>query len=273
MDFRFNTHINRAVPALTLLFAGSIAAAIAPAADLMPAAQQNALVQKYCTVCHTDAFPGGRISFEHFDAAHPDPGVAAMMASKLKGNALGASGQPLPDRAIQDALLSSLTAESAGADAWVVDRTPDPVSGKPLFSVSIVQQIPRQPAPNLYRLTLTCQPRTHQAMMQVAWSPDVPKTGQAMPVELDGKPLFTYTVEGKETMGNGQAGTSGPGAAVLYATADHSAPQPSALPLPQQTLTVRDLFPGDTVVFPFASLDPATRKSLEVCFARNAASD
>jgi hypothetical protein len=49
----------------------------------MPAAQQNALLQKYCVVCHTDAHMNGGLSLEHFDAAHPDPGVAAMLVSKL----------------------------------------------------------------------------------------------------------------------------------------------------------------------------------------------
>ncbi len=62
-------------------------------AEQMPVTQQNALVQKYCAVCHTDASMNGGLSFEHFDAAHADPGDAAMMVSKLKGKALGASGR------------------------------------------------------------------------------------------------------------------------------------------------------------------------------------
>src|SRR5580692_11718733 len=61
----------------------------------MPAAQQNALIQKYCAVCHTDASMNGGISLQHFDAAHAVPGEAAMMAGKLKGGAMGASGQPV----------------------------------------------------------------------------------------------------------------------------------------------------------------------------------
>jgi hypothetical protein len=64
----------------------------------MPVEQQNALLQKYCTVCHKDAHMNGGLSLEHFDAAHPDPGVAAMLASKLKAKAMGAAGIPLPDR-------------------------------------------------------------------------------------------------------------------------------------------------------------------------------
>ena len=49
----------------------------AAAADLMPVAQQNALVQKYCAVCHTDAARNGGLSLEHFDAAQAPPSLMA----------------------------------------------------------------------------------------------------------------------------------------------------------------------------------------------------
>ncbi len=88
----------------------------------MPVAQQNALVGKYCAVCHTDAIPNGGLSLQHFDAARPDPGLMAMIVSKLKSKALGASGQPLPDKATQDLFQSTLAVSSFGAERWVVDR-------------------------------------------------------------------------------------------------------------------------------------------------------
>src|SRR5580692_2833321 len=77
------------------LFVLSAQQAASPTITAMPAAQQNALIQKYCAVCHTDASMNGGISLQHFDAAHADPGEAAMMAGKLKGGAMGASGQPV----------------------------------------------------------------------------------------------------------------------------------------------------------------------------------
>jgi hypothetical protein len=65
------------------LIINSLAVPTAFASDAMPAAQQNALVQKYCAVCHTDAARNGGLSLEHFDAAQAAPSLAAMMVSKL----------------------------------------------------------------------------------------------------------------------------------------------------------------------------------------------
>src|SRR5579872_6892013 len=93
----------------------ALVAAAAYAGDIMPPAQQTALIQKYCAVCDTDASMNGGLTLEHFDAAKVDPSLAAMLVSKLKGKALGAAGLPLPEKATQDALEAALTAESAGA--------------------------------------------------------------------------------------------------------------------------------------------------------------
>ena len=130
-----------------------LAASLIPAAaagDAMPASQQTALVQKYCAVCHSDAHRNGGLSLEHFDAAYPDPGVAAMLVSKLtnglspkqvtasrhdpngsatiaakmKVGAMGAAGLPVPDRATQDALVSALAADAAGYSEWTVTAKP-----------------------------------------------------------------------------------------------------------------------------------------------------
>ena len=226
---------------------------IAAAFASMPPSQQNALVAQYCTVCHTDAIRNGGLSLEHFDAARPDPGVAAMIVSKLKGNALGASGQPLPDRTTQDALQSALTDESIGADRWAFHHDPD------ALTASIVRETPStakeaQGDPDLYRFTLTCLTDTRKGEMQLAWSPGVPPAGQPMAASVDGAAPVTYRIEGKEKMGNGQAGTSGPGAVVLF------------VPLPAKTLTITNLFPNETVVFPFEGLDRTVRQTLSTCF-------
>src|SRR5437667_12302029 len=125
---------------LVALGVGSLATA-APAADLMPPAQQNALVQKYCAVCHTDTAKNGGLSLEHFDAAQAPPSLTAMLLSKLTGGgllktareadsnasaaafvdkkmrsgAMGAAGIPIPDKATIDALIHAFSVASAGA--------------------------------------------------------------------------------------------------------------------------------------------------------------
>jgi len=55
---------------------------VAPA---MPVAQQNKIVQQYCAVCHSDNHMHGGLSFQHFDAAHPDPSITALMIGQLTG--------------------------------------------------------------------------------------------------------------------------------------------------------------------------------------------
>jgi hypothetical protein len=230
-----------------------ISAAIA--GDAMPVAQQNALVQKYCAVCHMDAHRNGGLSLEHFDAAHADPGLAAMMVGKLKGGAFGAAGIRPPDKETQDALQSALSAEAVGADQWTV------LSKAPMLTASVVREVPspekaNHGEPDVYRLVLTCREDVHEAQMQLAWAPAVPPSGREMFVAVDAKEPVTYKVEGTEKMSNGQAGTSGPGAILLTA------------PLPVKLLTVRNLFGDETVVFSFDNLTPAVRDSLSTCFAK-----
>jgi hypothetical protein len=53
---------------------------------------KNALVKKDCAVYHTDGPKNGGLSLEHYDAAKRDPGLAAMILSKLNNSAMGAAG-------------------------------------------------------------------------------------------------------------------------------------------------------------------------------------
>ena len=248
----------------------------------MPAAQQNAVVQKYCGSCHCDALMYGGLSVEHFDAARSEPSLAAVLVSKLtnrhtpkdviaaahgpdpdaailrlmKNSAMGAAGNGVPGEAIQVAFVKSLSAEAAGADQWA-SRSAEKSQ---TLTASIVRETPstkRAGETDMYRLILTCQTATGEGEIKLAWANGVPEEGRQIAVAVDGKAPFRYKVEGGEKQGNGK---NGPGATVLN-------PNPIAnVPLPTQSLTISNLFPDETVVFPFDRLSPAVRQDLAMCF-------
>jgi hypothetical protein len=222
------------------------------AAEVMPVTQQNALVQKYCVVCHNASIRNGGLSLADFDAAAAAPSLTAMMLGKLKAGALGAAGLPQPDKVTTEALIHAFTIQSAGATEWTVERTKDAE-----LVASIVREVPAPNNPGgveLYRLIVSCKPTTHSGSIDVAWSP-TPQTG-ALTVAVDGKASVSYTVKGSERMGTGSMTTFGIATVRL---ADMRT-------LPAQSLTIRDLFPGDLVVFPFASFEGEVRRQFSVCF-------
>jgi len=90
--------------------------------------------------------------------------------------------------------------------------------------------------------------------MQVAWSP-APHSG-TLAVSADGKAAMRYPVAGSEKMGNGSGVvTSGLAALALTETS-----------LPAESMTIGELFPGETVVFPFADFPKAARREFGACF-------
>jgi hypothetical protein len=237
---------------LTLGFA----AVCAPAWAAMPAAEQNALVKTYCVVCHTDAARNGGLSLEHYDAAKRDPSLAAMMLSKLNTGAMGAAGKGVPDKTAQQAWLDSTKEQAAAAKDWFVRRE----SG--VVSASIVREVPPRHAGStapVYRVILVCNSSTRSGEMQLTWSPQ-PQTGRTMTASVDGEAPVEYQIEGKESMGNGGVAQTGHASIVLRSR------EATRLPFANHTLAVRDLFPGETVEFPFADLDQRVRSELSACF-------
>jgi hypothetical protein len=262
-----------------------------PAAELMSPAQQNALVQKYCAVCHTDAAKNGGLSLEHFDAAQAPPSLMAMLLSKLTGGvlletaseapsnasaaalldqkarsgAMGAAGIPIPDNATVDALIQAFAVESAGSMNWSVERPKNAGGGGPMLTVSIVREMPSTKnagEAEVYRLIASCNPATREGYIQLAWSP-APQNG-TLAASADGKVAVRYPVKGNNKMGNGTGESSGL-AALMLAEARRGVPR-TGLSFPTESLTISDLFPGETVTFPFATLVEDARQELTACF-------
>jgi len=287
-----------ATASLTLGLVGAWVAAW-PAAPVTAAAspaiaveKQNDFVKTHCTTCHTDRSKNGGLSLEGFDAAVAVPSLAAMMLSKitsgtalatvdaagrdaaaaatlaagLKQGAINAAGVGVPDKGTVDELVAAFASQSAGAPKWSVERTKNRAATAEVVVASIVRELPSaagtgRPADieaAMYRLVLTCNAATRDGEMQLAWSP-IPKRG-TLAIAVDGKPAANFTVQGTERMGNGTSATTGPAAFVFAQTKNEP------ITLPSRTLTVSELFPGETVTFPFDELTPAARQSLSACF-------
>ena len=229
----------------------------APAWGAMSAAEQNALVEKYCAVCHTDSARNGGLSLQHYDAAKPDPDLAAMILSKLNNGAMGAAGNGVPDKAAQEAWLKSTKEQATGAKDWFVTREDG------IVSAGIVREVPPRKAGStdipVYRVKVTCNPSTGVGEMQLTWSPQ-PQTGRTMIVSVDGTAPIEYKIDGQESMGNGGTVQAGRASVLL------SGGKGGKLRLASRSLTVRELFPAETVEFPFSDLDPKARTELRRCF-------
>lgn len=287
-------HILKAFACRTIAVAAALASAFvmnslavpnACAGDAMPVAQQNALVQEYCAVCHTDAARSGGLSLERFDAAQTAPSLAAMMISKLtsgvsletvraaasdpnaaalvarkmKSGAMGAAGVPIPDKATIDALINALAVKAAGAKEWDANHTQDPATKGPMLTASMLREVPSARNAGeaaMYRLVLTCNTATHEGEVQLAWAP-APKTG-TLAVLVDGKTPVTYDLEGAAAM-------SAAGAAISLSQSKSDS-QSQGILLPAKSLRITHLSPDESVEFQFADLPQTARQSLAACF-------
>ncbi len=221
--------------------------AVAAFGQEMPVERQTVLVRTYCVACHRDAQKNGGLSLEKLDAGHADPGVAAMVVSKMKTGAFGAEGLKGPVREAEAAVITALSAAARGAEEWQVREA------GAVVTAGIVRTSGQS---DLYRLTLVCDERTQHGEVQVSWAPNVPAPSQVMTVAVDEGEAERYSLNVVEPYANGMKGESGPGAMVVRAR------------LPERTLMVRNVLGSETVVFPFAGLAAEARARLAVCFGR-----
>jgi hypothetical protein len=243
-------------------------------------------------VCHTDAAKNGGLSLEHFDAAQAPPSLTAMLLSKLTGGvllktvreapsnasaaafidkkmrsgAMGAAGIPIPDKATIDALIHAFAVESAGAMDWTVERSKSAAASAPMLTVSILREMPSAKnagEAEVYRLIVSCNSATQEGELQLAWSP-VAQSG-TLAASVDGNVAAQYRVEGSEKMGNG-SGVELHGLAALVLAKTKRGVSRTGLPFPSESLTISDLFPGETVTFSFANLPKDARQEFNACF-------
>src|SRR5262245_7235147 len=84
------------------------------------AAEQNAVIKRYCVTCHTEARKPGGLSLASFDVARAAESaeVAERVIRKLRAGMMPPPGSARPDAATQQAILASLeTTIDAGASA------------------------------------------------------------------------------------------------------------------------------------------------------------
>lgn len=81
-----------------------------------------------------------------------------------------------------------------------------------------------------------------------------------MAASVDGNAPVEYKIEGQESMGNGGTAQTGHASVLLSNGKD------GKLALANQILTIRELFPGETVEFPFSELDQKARAEFRKCF-------
>jgi len=264
-----------AMAALAVGSVGAPAMGLAAESNAMPVADQNALVKKYCAVCHNETMLAGGLSLVAFDAAHPDPSVAGMMVSKLQGGAMGAAGIAQPEPAAIAALTSALAAAALdaplAAGGWTLRSFNGGAAAVPLVTATIKQDVPspgRAGESSGYELTFTCQKVSdtaegptaiYPAQVRLASNRNTPSSTTPIPRPMPAgngvSAPFTYEIDGR-------AGEP----AIDYAT--QGAAATFVIPIPSRSLTIRNAFPGETVTFPFDKLSEPIRRVLSTCVSR-----
>jgi len=258
-----------------------LAASPAFADGTLTAETQNNLQTLYCVACHDTRQMQGGLDLSSFDSAKPDAAIAYMMASKLRSGAIGAAGIPIPDEATNDAWLAALVEQgktmTEETHGWTFSLGSDPAKHKPLVIASTTQEVPStEGGTRVYQLTLTCHmDDTRGANMELAV---FHKDGPQSPAEVSAITLFrfsgamSYEIDGKAKEGFFYPWQDNRFYASLKKVtyADLGVPQ-FPVALPERSLAIHDLFPGETVAFSFDGWSKTVRGIMSVCFSGGAA--
>lgn len=156
--------------------------------------------------------------------------------------------------------------ESTGADDWNIERRMDAAANAPLLTASTLQEMPSADSPGeaeAYRLIASCNSVTKEGEVQLAWSP-APQRGN-LGVSVDGSASTAYRVEGSERMGNDSAVILN-GLPSLALSETKRGGSRTGLQFPVESMTIRELFSGESVMFSFGDLPKDARQEFDACF-------
>lgn len=182
--------------------------------------------------------------------ASSDAAAAALVDKRMKSGAMGASGIPIPDKAIVESLIHAFAVESADATEWNVERRGEALTAS--TSREALSPYNNEGA-EVYRVIASCKESTREGFLQLSWSPA--PHGGTLVMSVDGGRAAQFQVEDSEKKGYGN-GIPFEGLASLALTNQ---------PLPADSLTI-DLFLAQTVKFSFADLPRDARRALSSCF-------
>jgi hypothetical protein len=237
-----------------------------PSGSMTPG-EEAGLLKNYCVGCHSDRRPMGGLSLEYFDLSNADPVVASMMVTEIQNGAMGAAAIVKPDAAKITALTNTLATRAVAAEratgGWTIQSFSDLQPQKladgsylPPPKPKITATMQAGQSSSAYTLTITCRKTLDTSSAGITSASHMPEILLQARREVSGSgstPL-TYDVDGT------------PGRVpVSYVSQPDSAGATFVIPLPSRSLTIRNLFPGETVTFPFDGLSPTVRRILTTC--------
>lgn len=254
--------------------------------------EQNAMMEKYCIICHLDTAMNGGLSLEHFDAATVSPPLASILVSKFTTgvpledimkseldsqiveeielgkrfgapSVMGIAGLPLPTEGEINGFIMAMAQRTSDPERWHIVEDGEEVRADIVRVTSYPVREDQGERDVTYRLVLTCDAVSGDGEILLTWSP-VPANGD-MEVIVDSDPMVEFVIDEQEPMANGDSGTSAPSSVVLAGMGkndDHP-----DLSVPRKRLRIKGPLPTDEVEFSFDDLWDSDPRLLNACFS------